>query len=87
MNDVEIIGQSDKMIEWDSFALQAMIAKKLKGAKIKSIKIKKLEATTDIAQELIDFLLRQEIEEGGLEVLKLKDLQKLDKPFDKGIFD
>ena len=49
MNDVEIISKSDKMIEWDSFALQAMIAKKLKGAKIKSIKIKKLEATTDIA--------------------------------------
>ena len=38
-------------------------------------------------QELIDFLLRQEIEEGGLQLLKLEDLQKLDKPFDKGIFD
>ena len=53
---------------------------------MESIEIEELEASTAIAQELIDFLLRLVNEDKRLRKLSIQNLTGLDHPIDKGLF-
>ena len=70
LNGKQILSIDDPAIEWFEPEIQLKINRILQGQDVESIELNGLDATSAVAQEFIDFLMRQKFMENCL--LKLK---------------